>query len=192
LGRGGQEWADTDGNCCSQRTGHPSPQGICCGWSGAPQSSFRGKGVGGLTAEQREQAGGGGIRVDGCVALWGRGVRRGKGRPAGTAAAGGYATAWARMAADAGNGGTRARRRRGGGGKRGGEARKAAAGGGEAWQGRLWKGDRGSAVGRALMCRATGSEPTKGPQHGWAAFFERWERACVGCLGAWVRGTVHG
>jgi len=41
----------------------------------------------------------------------------GKGRPAGTAAAGGYATAWARMAADAGNGGTRARRRRGGGGR---------------------------------------------------------------------------
>jgi len=77
LGRGGQEWADTDGNCCSQRTGHPSPQGICCGWSGAPQSSFRGKGVGGLTAEQREQAGGGGIRVDGCVALWGRGVGEG-------------------------------------------------------------------------------------------------------------------
>jgi len=94
LERGGQEWADTDGNCCSQRTGHPSPQGICCGWSGAPQSSFRGKGVGGLTAEQREQAGGGGIRVDGCVALWGRGVRHkeahgGGVRPEGGAAPGG-------------------------------------------------------------------------------------------------------
>jgi len=186
LGRGGQEWADTDGNCCSQRTGHPSPQGICCGWSGAPQSSFRGKGVGGLTAEQREQAGGGGIRVDGCVALWGRGV--GEGATGGDSGGrrvcysvgqdGGRRGEWGHPGTQAGSptfkrslrGGEKPGRRQQGGGKATGGPRS------------------GGHLCAAPLVRNQRRVPnTDGPR-----FSNGGSARAVGCLGAWVRGTVHG